>query len=293
MMETLLNLGTETLFWLVLATFFVCCAIAAWIASKKGEVFWGEYQSVFMETSSANLGDMFLFVDTKQLFVFNMIAIITIPLLSYMMFGSLISSAIILVIVMFLPFWLYRRMRKKRLSQIEKQLPDALIMISGTLAAGGSLAMALDAVVKDQPAPISQEFMLFTREQRIGLEFEKSLRNMERRIPNPDFLMFASAMKISREVGGDLGEVLNTLAETLRRKSAMEGKIESLTAQGKMQGIVMTGLPLMVGGILFLIEPDAMQKMFTTNIGWIFVSAIVVMEALGYFFISKVTTIDV
>ncbi len=153
--------------------------------------------------------------------------------------------------------------------------------------------MALDAVVKDQPAPISQEFMLFTREQRIGVEFDKSLRNMERRIPNQDFIMFTSALKISREVGGDLGSVINTLAETLRRKSTMEGKIESLTSQGKMQGIVMTLLPIMIGAVLFFIEPVAMQKLFTTNIGWFVVAAVVVMEALGYFFISKVTNINV
>jgi tight adherence protein B len=284
MMETLLNIGTATLFWLVLAIFFVCASIAAWLFVQKGESFWGEYEDIFMETSSANLSDMFLFVDTKRLFLFNIIAMILIPLISYMMSSSLITSIVVLVVIMFLPFRLYRRMRKKRLAKIEKQLPDALVMISGTLAAGGSLAMALDAVVKDQPAPISQEFMLFTREQRIGVEFEKSLRNMERRIPNADLIMFTSALKISREVGGDLSDVINTLAETLRRKSTMEGK---------MQGIVMTALPIMIGGILFFIEPVAMQKLFTTNIGWVVVSVVVVMEALGYFFISKVTNINV
>jgi tight adherence protein B len=293
MMEMLLNIGTATLFWLVLAIFFVCASIAAWLFVQKGESFWGEYEDIFMETSSANLSDMFLFVDTKRLFLFNIIAMILIPLISYMMSSSLITSIVVLVVIMFLPFRLYRRMRKKRLAKIEKQLPDALVMISGTLAAGGSLAMALDAVVKDQPAPISQEFMLFTREQRIGVEFEKSLRNMERRIPNADLIMFTSALKISREVGGDLSDVINTLAETLRRKSTMEGKIESLTSQGKMQGIVMTALPIMIGGILFFIEPVAMQKLFTTNIGWVVVSVVVVMEALGYFFISKVTNINV
>jgi tight adherence protein B len=293
MMETIVNLGTDTLFLLVLATFFACVAIVAWVFVEKGESFWGEYEEVFMETSSANLSDMFLFVDTKRLFSYNIIAMIIIPLISYMLIGSLITSIVVLIVVMFLPFRFYRGMKKKRLKNIENQLPDALIMISGTLASGGSLAMALDAVVKDQPAPISQEFMLFTREQRIGVEFEKSLRNMERRIPNQDFIMFTSALKISREVGGDLGSVINTLAETLRRKSTMEGKIESLTSQGKMQGIVMTLLPIMIGAVLFFIEPVAMQKLFTTNIGWFVVAAVVVMEALGYFFISKVTNINV
>jgi tight adherence protein B len=236
---------------------------------------------------------MFLFIDTKRLFLYNIIAIVTIPLLSYMMFSNLTVAAIVLAIVMILPFRMYRRMRKKRLSLIEQQLPDALIMMSGNLASGGSLSMALEAVVKDQPAPISQEFMLFTREQRIGVEFEKSLRNMERRIPNSDFIMFTSALKISREVGGDLGEIINTLANTLRRKSTMEGKIESLTSQGKMQGIVMTSLPIMIGTILYFIERDAMEKLFTTTTGWIVLGVIIIMEVLGYYFINKVTTIDV
>jgi tight adherence protein B len=293
MMETLLNLGTGTLFLIVLSIVFVCVAIIAWVFVQKGEHFWGEYEDVFMETSSASLGDMFLFVDTKRLFLYNIIAIIIIPLISYMMFGSLTTSAIVLAIIMILPFRLYRRMKKKRLKMIEEQLPDALIMISGNLASGGSLNMALDAVVKNQPAPLSQEFMLFTREQRIGVEFDKSLRNMERRIPNQDFIMFTSALKISREVGGDLGDVINTLANTLRRKATMEGKIESLTSQGKMQGIVMTGLPIMIGAILFFIEREAMEKLFTTTTGWIVLCIIIVMEVLGYFFINKVTTIDV
>ena len=108
-----------------------------------------------------------------------------------------------------------------------------------------------------------------------------------------DFLMFTSAMRISREVGGDLGEVLDTLSATLRKKAAMEGKIQALTAQGKMQGLVMTGLPLFLGLLLFLLEPVAMAKLFTTVYGWVLLSVIVVMEVLGYIFIKKVTTIDV
>ncbi len=293
MKAALTNLTADTLFFLVLIFFFICAGIVGWILARKGESFWGEYEAVFMETTSTNLGDMFLFVDTQKLFLMNIIAMIILPLFTLMISGNFLFSIIVFFIVLFIPFHLYRQMRKKRLVTIEKQLPDALIMISGTLSAGGSLNSALDAVVKEQPAPLSQEFMLFTREQRIGLEFDKSLRNMERRIPVPDFLMFSSAMKISREVGGNLGEVLNTLAETLRRKSAMEGKIESLTAQGRMQGLVMTGLPLLLGGLLYALEPDAMAKLFTTTIGWGFLAVIVVMEVLGYFFIRKVTSIDV
>ena len=125
------------------------------------------------------------------------------------------------------------------------------------------------------------------------MEFDIALRNMERRLPIADFQMFGAAMRISREVGGNLGETLDTLASTLRRKATMEGKIESLTAQGKMQGYVMTALPLFLGVLLSFLEPEAMSMMFTTPAGWTTLGVVAVMEAVGYVFIRKVTHIDV
>ena len=236
---------------------------------------------------------MFLFIDPQQLFIANMVALVIAPILTYLITGDFAIALLVFALLIIIPLWAYKQMRKKRLKKFENQLPDVLIMISGALASGSSLNMALQSVMLEQEAPISQEFMLFVREQRIGVDFDTSLRNMERRIPLLDFSMFTAAMRISREVGGDLGEVLSTLADTLRRKSSMEGKIDALTAQGKMQGVVMTGLPVLLGGLLYILEPEAMSKLFTTPMGWGVLSVIVVMEVLGYIFINKVTSIDV
>ena len=293
MMDYLLNLATDTVFWLSLIAIFCAVGIVSWLIARRVNVFMGEYQSVFKETATGNLEDMFLFIDPQQLFITNLVALVLAPLLAYMMTGDIIIALVIFALLIIIPLWAYKKMRRNRLRKFEKQLPDVLVMISGALASGSSLNMALQSVMLEQEAPISQEFMLFVREQRIGVEFDASLRNMERRIPLLDFAMFAAAMRISREVGGDLGEVLSTLADTLRRKSSMEGKIDALTAQGRMQGIVMTGLPLLLGGLLFFLEPDAMSKLFTTPMGWGVVSVIVVMEVLGYIFIKKITSIDV
>ncbi|MGB1238641.1 MAG: type II secretion system F family protein [Pseudomonadales bacterium] len=293
MMAYLQNLATDSLFWLALSAFFCAAGILAWLALGKANIFWGEYESVFKETATGNLEDMFLFIDPQRLFFMNAIALFVAPILGYMLTGDISVALGIAAFVFIVPILIYRHMRKKRLRMFEQQLPDVLVMISGALASGSSLNMALNSVMQEQPAPISQEFMLFVREQRIGVDFDTSLRNMERRIPLMDFAMFTAAMRISREVGGDLGDVLSTLAETLRRKASMEGKIDSLTAQGRMQGIVMTGLPVLLGALLFTLEPDAMSKLFTTPVGWGLLSVIVVMETLGYIFIKKVTTIDV
>jgi len=215
------------------------------------------------------------------------------PLFVLMLTGDWIVALFILAIAAVFPFYFYKSMRKKRLRKFELQLPEALVMVSGSLSSGASLNMALESMLKEQPAPLSQEFMLFMREQRIGVDFDMSLRNMERRIPLQDFIMFTAAMRISREVGGNLGEVLTTLAETLRRKATMEGKIESLTAQGRMQGIVMAGLPILLGVLLYFMEPVAMAKLFSTTIGWGVLTVIIIMEVMGYVFIRKITSIDV
>jgi tight adherence protein B len=105
--------------------------------------------------------------------------------------------------------------------------------------------------------------------------------------------MVVAGMRISREVGGNLADILETLADTLRRKHTMEGKIKALTAQGKMQGIIMTALPLFLMLILTYMEPEAMQPLYHTMMGWAVLAIVAVMEVIGYVAINKITTIDV
>jgi tight adherence protein B len=239
------------------------------------------------------MADMFLFVDPQRLFFFNVIINIIVPLLVWVLTGNLVYGLIALGFTLFLPFYVYRIIRKRRFRAFEKQLPDALTMIAGALKAGASMNMALESLVKEQPVPLSQEFQLFLREQRIGVDFGRSLQNMEQRLPIPDFQMFASALRIAREIGGNLAEILERLSDTLRRKATMEGKIDALTAQGRMQGYVMTALPVLLGGLLYMLEPEAMSKLFTTTEGWITLAVVITMEIVGYIFISKITAIDV
>ncbi|MBI2970022.1 MAG: type II secretion system F family protein, partial [Gammaproteobacteria bacterium] len=220
-------------------------------------------------------------------------AIAVFPALFWVLTGDPLSSLVLAGLIALAPTMIYRNMRKKRLRKFEQQLPDALIMVSGAMRAGASLNIAMEGLVKEQAPPLSQEFELLMREQRIGVEFEKSLDHMEKRIPLQDFAMLASALRINREIGGNLAEIIESLGETLRRKHQMEGKIQSLTAQGKLQGIVMTGLPVLLGVLLYFLEPQSMEKLWSTWYGYITLAVIIVMEVLGYLFISKITRIDV
>jgi len=292
-MQSLYSLSANVFLIMAIACVFLMAATLWWLLAQKGQTFLENYKDTFTSTASSNMADMFLFIDPNRLFMLNVIAIIVLPLLVWLIFRDLPSMLAMLAIVIFLPTLSYQSMRRKRLKKIEAQLPDGLAMVSGAMRAGASLSIAMEGLVKEQPPPLSQEFELFLKEQRLGVDFDESLKAMEKRIPIADFSMLITALRINREVGGNLAETMESLGETLRKKAMMEGKIESLTAQGKLQGIVMTGLPVLLGILLNFMEPEAMSKLWTTPIGWAISVVILIMLMMGYFLIRKITSIDV
>ncbi|MCK9382150.1 MAG: type II secretion system F family protein [Sulfuritalea sp.] len=245
------------------------------------------------QEATTNLEDMFIFVDPAQMFYWNVGALFVLPPLLWLMFGNPVIAVAVAVGLIVMPKWLVGHLRKSRFSTFEKQLPDAMLMVSGSMRAGAGLNVALESMVAESKPPVSQEFELLLREARVGVDFDTALKHMEARLPIQDFVMVVSAMRISREVGGNLADILESIADTLRKKHVMEGKINSLTAQGKIQGVVMTGLPLFLMLVLWKMEPQAMDPLFNTWMGWAVLAVIAVMEGLGYFFISKIVSIDV
>ncbi|MBD3817016.1 MAG: type II secretion system F family protein, partial [Halothiobacillus sp.] len=141
--------------------------------------------------------------------------------------------------------------------------------------------------------PLAQEFALVLREQRMGVKLEDALLHFNDRVPVQDVTLFVSAVNISREVGGNLAESLTSLASTLRRRLIMEGKVKSLTAQGRLQGIVMALMPVGLLTFLTLAYPDTMHDLYHTPLGWGIIAVAVVMEYLGYRMSLKIVTIDI
>ncbi|MCO5396863.1 type II secretion system F family protein [Ralstonia soli] len=277
----------------VLVLVFAVMIFLAWGALFHGKTwFMKRTQRVATEVES-NLADLFIFINTQQVAGLSALAVFVLPLVVYLISQNVLFTAVSVPLAFMLPRLWVGRMRTKRLHDIESQLPDALLMMSGALRAGASFPIALESVAQESRPPISQEFDLLLREIRLGVDLPVALRNMERRIPVSDFLMVTAAISISREVGGNLAETLESVARTLREKQQMEGKIRSLTAQGKMQGWVMTGLPIFLIFVLRHMEPKAMAPLFDSAIGWGVLLVIGVMEFIGYQAIKKITHIDV
>ena len=201
-------------------------------------------------------------------------------------------SLVVACILYFIPGQLLKRKLKKRLTVIESELPDALLFIANALRAGSSLSVALEVLVRDQRGPLGEEFAIVLKEQRLGVSFDDSIQKMSLRLGIADFVLVAVAMRVSKQVGGNLSEPLQILATTLRRKAILEGRIIALTAQGKIQGLVMTLFPLLLLAILYVIQPST-KLLFTTNLGLLVMSVICVMLYLGYVSIKKLVAIDI
>lgn len=253
----------------------------------------GARKAQIQGVAEISLAEMFIFVDPKKLWTMTLVMSFILPLMVYAYAESTFMAILAFIISLLLPSKVVSFLKKKRQDKFEKQLPEALLMLSGAMRAGASFTIALESMVKEQKPPISQEFDLLVREQRMGIDFDTALKHMESRMPTADFMMVVSAMRISREVGGNLAEILDSLAHTLRRKSEMEAKIEGLTAQGRLQGIVMSSLPLLLLFALTKLEPEAMKPLLTEWYGWVTLAVIAFGEWLGYMVIKKIVNIDV
>ncbi len=197
--------------------------------------------------------------------------------------GSPLILLIGALVGFFLPrFWLGRR-KSGRLGAFNKQLPDTITLIANALRAGSSFLQAIELVVRESRPPISTEFARVIREVNLGLPFEQAMENMVRRVKSDDLELMATAITIQHQVGGNLAEILDSIAFTIRERVRIKGEINTLTAQQKMSGYVVGFLPIGLGGFLFVAAPGFMEPMFKNPPGILSLPAGVILLAIGGF----------
>ena len=169
----------------------------------------------------------------------------------------------------------------------------ALGNMSNSLKAGFSLPQAFELIAREMQPPIKQEFGLLTQEMRIGLPMEKALGNLLKRMHSQDLDLVVTSIDVSREVGGNLTEVFQNIAGTIRERQRVEGKIRMLSAQGRLQGLIMTLLPVFLMVFLSWFYPDYIDPLFNERAGWLLLSVAGVMLVIGGFVIHKILAIDI
>ena len=177
-------------------------------------------------------------------------------------------------------FWLNRR-KSSRLNAFNKNLPDTITLIANALRAGSSFLQAIEMVVRETRPPISTEFGRVIREVNLGLPFDQALENMVRRVRSDDLELMATAISIQHTVGGNLAEILDSIAFTIRERVRIKGEIRVLTAQQRISGYVVAFLPIGLSVFLFIIAPSFFDPMFDQDVSILGIPAGMVIIALG------------
>ena len=195
--------------------------------------------------------------------------------------------------------WLSRR-KAGRLNAFNKQLPDTITLLANALRAGSSFLQAIELVVRESRPPISTEFGRVIREVNLGLPFDVALENMVRRVKSEDFELMATAISIQHQVGGNLAEILDSIAFTIRERIRITGEIRTLTAQQRLSGYVVGGLPFFLALFIYLAAPTFFNPMFAKppDVLGIPLGVILLFIALGamgagFYFIRKIVDIEV
>lgn len=190
--------------------------------------------------------------------------------------------------------WLFaRQVASKRRKRFVYQLPDALLALASALRAGCTFSRALELMAERQPAPVNQEFTIVLAEYRVGRPLAESLDDMQRRIGAPELQLMNTAVNVSRRVGGNLADTLESLARTLQEKAHVEAKIDALTSMGRAQGWVVGLLPIFIGLVLYQQQPERMSLLFTEWYGWIVLGVVAAMMTVAAWMIRKIVNIDV
>jgi tight adherence protein B len=208
-----------------------------------------------------------------------------------------VSFLIGAVVGAFAPRFYVKRQQRQRLTRFNDQLSDMLNLMVNGLRAGYSTMQAMEAVSRELPSPISDEFRRVVQEMQLGVPMETALDNLLRRIPSDDLDFVITAINVQREVGGNLSEILDSISFTIRERVRIKGEIRVMTAQVRASGSLLSFVPIVLALILWFLNRDYLMSFFTEAplpwCGWASMVLIIVMIAVGYFIMMKIADIEV
>jgi tight adherence protein B len=186
-----------------------------------------------------------------------------------------------------------KSMYEKRCGKVVEQMVDGMTIMANGVKAGLSVTQSMERVVQNIKGPLSQEFSMALNKIRLGMTIEDALNELADRVPRQDVQMLVTAINILKETGGNLGETFETINMVVRERQKVEKKIEAMTAQGSMQGIIISGVPFLLLGIFKVMDPKFIEPLFQTTMGMVALLAVFVLVVIGGFVIKKIVTIKV
>ncbi len=207
--------------------------------------------------------------------------------------GKVLFALLGLILGYIVPMIVLRIKIDRRAKAFNNQLCDSLILIANSLRTGYSFMQSIEMVAREMPAPISSEFARALKEMNFGVTTEDALNNLAKRVNSDDLDLVITAVLIQRQVGGNLAEVLDNIAATIRGRIKIKGEITTLTAQGRISGLIVSILPLGLGVVIYAINPEYIKVLFTNPMGKAMLAGAFVSQLLGILMIKKIVNIEV
>lgn len=289
--------------YLIPVLFAVCFGLLAFGLARALTEGMHAYDSVYTEATARQFEEMFLFIPPHRIAEMARMASVVMFVLFYLIFGGFGEAGAVFTGVLFgaggaglalaAPRLIIRFLRARRIKKFNEQLVDSLVGMSSALKAGFSILQAFETVVKQNEKPISQEFSLFLQQVRVGVKFEDALHSMEDRVGSEDLQLMNQSIEIARMTGGNLTEVFEKIASTIRERMRIQHRIRSLTAQGRLQGIVVGSVPVLLLFAMTMIDPKMMMPFFHSKMGIGMIVVMGLLEVSGALIIRRIVNIKV
>lgn len=275
---------------LVLAAALAAAVLLA-LRGLRGATLW--WTGLAGGRTENDLASLFVFIPSGRLLGLTVALAVVCALLAWAVHVPWPVVGALVLACLALPRLAVRALRARRRRALARQLPDALALWAGLLRAGQGTQHALAQVAARQAAPLGDELRLVLGQMRLGAAMEAGFTGLCERSGLADLRLLSTLLATHRELGGNLAESLQRLAELLRGRLMMEERIQSLTAQGRMQGVVVGVLPLLLLATLYAMENEAMRVLHTTWQGWVALGLILVLELVGYLLIRRIVRVEI
>ncbi len=237
---------------------------------------------------------LLLNISPRTVTILTAVVFVLLTLLGYIIAGSIIGGILGAVAGIMLPRVVLRYLQRKRLNQLDEQLVSGVQTLASGVRAGLNLVQAMELLARDGPRPLRQEFAHLLREYEFGMSLDEAMDNAAERIGSGNFRLLFSALQTHRQRGGNLGNTLDRIADSVREIQRLESRVQTLTAQGRATARWLGAMPAVVLTILYLmVAPEDVRMLFVDSIGKLILLLIIVLNVLGFLWIKKIVAVDI
>ncbi|BCZ45584.1 secretion system protein [Clostridium gelidum] len=232
-------------------------------------------------------------ITLEELLVVKILSSSAFAFLAFAVFKDYFIIIFVYILIWNVPKFIIKKRAKDKIKLFDSQLNEGITIISNSLKAGYSFLQAVAVVSEETSDPFSKEFKKLLKEMSLGISEEDALKNLLSRVDSEDLRLIMNAILIQKDIGGNLSEILDNISETIRERQKIKNELKTLTAQGKLSGLILMLMPVFLGMTIYLFNREYMLLLFTTSIGLSMVGGAVVSEFFGLLMIRKIVNIDI